>query len=197
MALPDIVPTKISSEAAGYVNITPVAQREMPLAELVEQILGVTGKDSRRIREILSRGSFVAGSARYRWPPIEAVEGELHSLLEGFPDPEPGRSFEAAKCRSVTLKVRRGILELTREAASERRWFKKQSFWEILIPALEACSPSYLRYSYSDRADVYGAPLSIATIGRLQACAGLLKYAGLARQLEYLETESAELLVER
>ena len=61
MALPDIVPTKISSEAAGYVNITPVAQREMPLAELVEQILGVTGKDVRRIREVLSRGSFVAG----------------------------------------------------------------------------------------------------------------------------------------
>ena len=175
MALPDVVPTKISSEAAGYVNITPVAQREMPLAELVEQILGVTGKDSRRIREILSRGSFVGGSARYRWPPIEAAEGELHSLLEGFPDPEPGRSFEAAKCRSVTLKGRHGTLELTREVASERRWFKKQSFWEILIPALEACSPSYLRYSYSDRADVYEAPLSMETIRRLQACAGLLK----------------------
>ncbi len=197
MALPDIVPTKISSEAAGYVNITPVAKREMPLAELVEQILGVTGKDARRIREILSRGSFVAGSARYRWPPIEAAEGELRSLLEGFPDPQPERSFEAAKCRSVTLKGLRGSLELTREAASGRRWFKKQSFWEILIPALEACPPSYLRYSYSDRADVYGAPLSIETIRRLQAHAGLLKYSGLAGQLEYLEAGSAEIVVER
>ena len=97
----------------------------------------------------------------------------------------------------MTLKGRRGALELTREAASERRWFKKQSFWEILIPALEACSPSYLRYSYSDRADVYGAPLSSETIRRLQAHAGLLKYAGLARQLEHLEAESAEIAVER
>ena len=97
----------------------------------------------------------------------------------------------------MTLKGRHGTLELTREVASERRWFKKQSFWEILIPALEACSPSYLRYSYSDRADVYEAPLSMETIRRLQACAGLLKYAGLARQLEYLEAESAEIVVER
>ena len=86
----------------------------------------------------------------------------------------------------MTLKGRRGTLELTREAASEQRWFKKQSFWEILIPALEACSPSYLRYSYSDRADIYEALLSMETIRHLQAHAGLLKYAGLARQLEYL-----------
>ena len=97
----------------------------------------------------------------------------------------------------MTLKGRHGTLELTREVASERRWFKKQSFWEILIPALEACSPSYLRYSYSDRADVYEAPLPIETIRHLQAQAGLLKYSGLARQLEYLEAESAEIVVER
>ena len=197
MSLPDIVATKISSEAAGYVSITPVSQKEMPLAELVEQILGVTGKDSRRIREILARGSFVAGSARYRWQPIDAPEAELRSLLEGFPDPEPDRAFEPSKCQSVTLKGRRGAVELTRGMASERRWLRKQSFWELLIPALEACSPNCLRYSYSDRADVYEALLSIETVSRLQAHARLLKYSGLARQLESLEAETAEIVVER
>ena len=39
MSLPDTVRVKLSSEAAEYVSITPVVVREMPVRELIEQLL--------------------------------------------------------------------------------------------------------------------------------------------------------------
>ena len=48
MALPDRIRVKLSSEAAEGISITPVVAREMPLRELVEYMLGVTGKDAAR-----------------------------------------------------------------------------------------------------------------------------------------------------
>jgi len=64
MALPPIVRVKLSSEAAESISITPVVVREMPVRELVEYMLGVTGKDEARIRELLLRGSLVSGASR-------------------------------------------------------------------------------------------------------------------------------------
>ena len=39
MPLPEKIPVKISSEAAGYVSITPVVSQHMPAQELIENIL--------------------------------------------------------------------------------------------------------------------------------------------------------------
>ena len=40
---------------------------EMPMRELVEHMLGVTGKDEARVRELLLRGTLVSGASRFRW----------------------------------------------------------------------------------------------------------------------------------
>ena len=72
MALPRRVRVKLSSEAAESISITPVVVQEMPVRELVEHMLGVTGKDEARIRELLLRGTLVSGASRFRWAGWEA-----------------------------------------------------------------------------------------------------------------------------
>ena len=201
MPLPDTIPAKISSEAAGYISMTPVARQELPLAELVERVLALTGKDVARIREILRRGSFVSGSARYRWPALDVSEDDLGPLLAKFPDPDPSRPFDAARCRRVVLRGARGSVEVDYDAAAERRLLgrllRKRSYWDVLIPMLEALTPEYRRYSYADRADVYVTRLSLETAERLHQDASLLKFSTLIEQVRRLAPENADLFVER
>ena len=197
MPLPETIRTKITSEAAGYISLTPVEQRDIPLAELLERILALTGKNPTRIREILERGSLISGAARYRWQGIQAGEAELAGLLARFPDADPGRPFDGLKCRLVILRSQRGVLELSRETASERRLLKRQNFWDVLLPAIESLSPRYERYSYAGRADVYTVRLPHEIAALLRDQAALLKYSTLVQQLQAMEIESVELLVER
>jgi hypothetical protein len=195
--LPETIPTKISSEAAGYISLTPVERREVPAAELIGRILALTGKNAARVREILERGSLVSGPARYRWQAIEVSELELAAFLGRFPDPEPDRPFDAAKCRLVVLRSQRGNLELPRDAASERRFLKRRSFWDELLPALKQQSPRYERYSYSEQADVYVVRLGYEALQNLRSHGALLKYSTLEQQLQFVEADSAEIFVER
>lgn len=197
MPLPRKIPVKISSEAAGYISFTPVARQELEPSELVERILGVTGKRLARIRDILARGSFVSGSSRYRWDPFEADSAELGALLDRFPDEDPGRPFDAAKCARVVFQGRRGSMELEPEIASRRRLFKKTSFWDVLLATVERAPPVYQRYSYSDQADVYQVRLPLETLQTLLAQTNLLKYGSIAQELRLLEPDLAELFVKR
>src|SRR5947209_1270577 len=103
MALPDRIHVKLSSEAAESISITPVIVREMPLRELVEYMLGVTGKDEARVRELLLRGTLVSGASRFRWSGWEADAPSIAELLRTFPDPEPGRPFAPARCVRAIL----------------------------------------------------------------------------------------------
>lgn len=197
MALPEIIAAKVSSEAAGYITMSRVMLQQMPVAELIERVLGVTGKNPRRIREILLRGTIVSGATRYRWEGVEATEQELEKLLDGFPDAQPERAFDAAQCIRVVLRGPRGSLEFTVEAASERRLFKQSSFWEELLPELETLGVEYRQYSYTDKTDVYETAIPLAALERLRAYAALLKYSGLAEQLKRFESDRAELYVRR
>ena len=95
------------------------------------------------------------------------------------------------------LHGQRGSVSLDRDVASQKRLFKKRSFWDVLLPALEALSPSYERYSYSDRADVYNVRLTLDAAGELLENAKLLKYSSIMEQLSYLDATSAELFVDR
>src|SRR5579872_6317441 len=106
MSLPDAIRVKLSSEAAEGISLTPVVVREMPLRELVEHMLGVTGKDEARVRELLLRGALVSGASRFRWTGWEADHAGLRELLATFPDPEPSRPF--APERSVRAILRGG-----------------------------------------------------------------------------------------
>ena len=86
MALPPTVRVKLSSEAAESISLTPVVVQEMAIRELVEHMLGVTGKDVPRIREILLRGTLVSGASRFRWAGWEVDLEGLQDLESAFED---------------------------------------------------------------------------------------------------------------
>jgi hypothetical protein len=153
MSLPSRLRVKISSESAEM-SVTPVVLREMAADELVLQILGVTGKDAKRIGEILERGAFTSGASRFRWDGISVDEGMLREFLTRFPDSDPSRPFDPDRCVEIVLRgegQRRTLIEVA--AARRRRWFRRQSFWEVLLQAIPPAV--YREYSYKDSADVY------------------------------------------
>src|SRR5438128_12430511 len=104
MPLPDSVRVKLSSEAAESISITPVVIRDIPMRELIEHMLGITGKDGPRLHELLLRGTLVAGASRFRWTGWDADSDAIRSLLATFPDPDPGRPFSAERCVRAALR---------------------------------------------------------------------------------------------
>jgi hypothetical protein len=191
--LPKQVRVKISSEAAAEIAMTPVVAQEMELRALIEVLVGVCGKDARRISELLSRGSVVESASRFRWTPFEAPEESLAGVLASFPDPNPTRPFDQALCIGARLHGPRARIELPRELASTRRFFKRRSFWDALMAAVEGGSPAYVNYSYRERADIYHLPAPAA----LADAAKLLTYSGLVKQVENATLTHIELLVRR
>src|SRR5271166_3763855 len=133
MALPHTVRVKLSSEAAEAISLTPVVVQELPVRELVEHILGLTGKDEPRIRELLLRGSLVSGASRFRWAGWEQDVESLRELLATFPDPDPSLRFEAANCVKVVLRGGRAAIEISREAVDRKSLFQRHTFWELLM----------------------------------------------------------------
>ena len=104
MPLPDTIRVKLSSEAAEYVSITPVVVQEMPVRDLVEHMLGITGKDEARVRDLLLRGTLVSGASRFRWTGLEAQPESIRTMLASFPDADPSRPLDAAQCMRVVLR---------------------------------------------------------------------------------------------
>src|SRR4051812_23188660 len=133
--------------------MSEVSVRNLPVRDLVEQMLGLTGKDTPRIQEILKRGSFVAGESRLRWQTIDAEPSDLAPLLATFPDPEPQRPFDPARCFHVLMFAGRERFDLSRKAGDRRRLFRRRSFWDELMRI--AGSPPYEEYSYKLRCDRY------------------------------------------
>ena len=133
MALPPTIRVKLSSEAADSISLTPVVVQEMPLRDLIEHMLGVTGKDEARIRDLLLRGTLVSGASRFRWAGWEAEVDDLRELLATFPDPDPTRAFRSAHCTRVILRGGRQAIEITREAGSRKGLFQRKTFWDVLM----------------------------------------------------------------
>jgi hypothetical protein len=183
LPFPEKIPVKISSEAAGYVSITPVVAEQMRAPDLIEHILRVAGKDVARAQEILRQGIVVSGASRIRWSPIEASSEEIAGAFAAFPDPEPGRPFDASKCVRAALEGGRAVIELPREAASRKRWFRRQSFWETLMETASRLPLKYQQYSYGDRADVYRGELPLEPARILRERAWMLRYASLEMQV--------------
>jgi len=197
MALPHTVRVKLSSEAAESISITPVVVQDMAIRELVEYMLGVTGKDEGRIRELLLRGSLVSGASRFRWAGWDADLANLRDLLATFPDADPTRGFSAADCTRVILRGGRLPIEISREAAARKGLFQRETFWNALMKVVTATNPAYAGYSYRDRCDRYLREFSGAQREQVRAASGMVRYTTLRDQIRSLAFVQAELYVKR
>jgi hypothetical protein len=159
VALPETIPVKYTEEEAEYLSVRPVVRQTFRLDELLDMLLGITGKDVPRLQQILRAGTVVFNFYRYWWPGFEAGPEELRAALMRFPDADPSRPFRAADCASLLLESEstpgRNAIPLAREAASVRRWLRSRSFWDTLMALAEANPPAYQGYSYAWRADLY------------------------------------------
>jgi len=197
VGLPDTVHVKVSSEDAAYVSFTAVVAREMPIGELVEAMLGISGRDAGRIAELLRRGSLVSGASRLRWNGFEASPADIAALLETLPGPDPTRPFDASLATSVVLSGGGARIEIDRDAASKRRAFHRRSFWEVLMEAVHSAAARYVDYSYKHRADVYAVRISAAAAARLRENAGLLAYSALEDGIRHMAVSEIEFTVPR
>ncbi|HUI52901.1 MAG TPA: hypothetical protein VLX60_14030 [Terriglobales bacterium] len=201
MPLPETIRVKLSSEAAEYVSLTPVVVQEMPLRDLVEHMLGVTGKDEARICDLLLRGTLVSGASRFRWTGWEADMESVRVLLAAFPDPDPTRPFISSQCTRVVLRGPRQPITIPRDAAERRgvvaSLLRRKSFWDHLMSTANSGDSRYAGYSYRDRADVYHLPLPAPGLKRIREAARLVRYTALQAQIRNSPIESAELYVAR
>ncbi|HTQ85823.1 MAG TPA: hypothetical protein VMI93_06400 [Candidatus Solibacter sp.] len=162
MPLPSVIPVRYTDEEAGFVSIRPVMRMGLRPEQLLELILGVTGKNVERVEQILRGGSVAAGGFRYWWEAVELAGSELEAQLAAFPDAEPGRAFDARRCTMVVAEGGTGgnaLAEFGAEAASRRRAFRRRSFWDALVAAVKEETPSYRSYSYARRGDLYALEL--------------------------------------
>jgi len=197
MALPEQVRVKLLSDAAEYVSLTRVMQRDFPMAELLEAVVAVAGKDPERLRQILRAGSMVLGQYRYRWAPLEAEAAELEPLLARFPNPQPDRPFQVERCVYASILAGVETIELPREQAARRRLLRKGSFWEVLMAVAVARAPRYQTYSYRNRADVYVFEPTDDDVERLRGAATLLNIPRAEERLRTLPLEKVTLFVNR
>ena len=195
MPVPENVRVKLSSEAAEFVALTPVVVREMPFRELLEHVLSATGPDPARVRDILKRGSLVSGATRFRWQGWESEAEELHAAIAELPQPEPGRPFAAERCQRVVLIASATRIDLSKEAAEQRRLFKQRCYWQCLME--EAVSPDYVTYLYKDHADHYRVLLTKEQRQRLKAGAALLKFDAMAKHIQHVAFDRMDLMVTR
>jgi|SRR5271157_5011066 len=197
MALPQTVRVKLSSEEAGAISLTPVVVQELPVRDLVEHLLGVTGKDETRIRDLLRRGTLVSGASRFRWAGWEADAESVKDLLAGFPDADPSRPFAAGRCVRAILRGGGRGCEITREVGSRKGLFERTSFWSQLMEVARAADAAYAGYSYKDRADRYLREFSAEEAQRVRTASDSVKYSTLREQLRLGTFAQAELYVVR
>ena len=196
MSLPDRVRVKLSSEAAEAISLTPVVVREIPIRELVEYMLGVTGKDEGRVRELLLRGTLVSGASRFRWNGWDADPGDVIELLATFPDPEPQRPFAPERSVRAVLRGGRQAIEIPRAAGLRKPLFRRGTFWKLLLEVASG-AVRYHTYSYKDHADIYQGALDVAASERLRGGAALITYSVLRDRIRTEPFTSAEFYVER
>ena len=197
MALPQTIRVKLSSEAAEAISLTPVVVQELAVRELIEHMLGLTGKDEERIRELLKRGTLVSGASRFRWAGWDADAEGVRELLATFPDADPAREFEASRCVRAILRGGRQRLEISREAGARKGLFQRSSFWDLLMEVAGAASATYGGYSYKDRADRYWRELTVVEAERIRAGSDAVRFSTLREQVRAGAFGQVELYCER
>jgi hypothetical protein len=190
VTLPESIPVRYTEEEAGYVTVRPIVRQTFRLDELLDMVLSVTGKNAARIRQILHSGTVVYHFYRYSWTGFDADEAELTAALARFPDADTSRTFDAGKCTVVVFETAganpKHLLELDRAAASKRRMFRGQSFWERLLEIADSEKPAYQNYSYVRRADLYQVNLNAENLVHIAHAAKRLAPGNLRAALRVL-----------
>jgi hypothetical protein len=190
VTLPETIPAKYTEEEAEYLNLRPVVRQTFRIDELLDMVLGVTGKDVARIQQILRAGTVVFHSYRYWWQGFEAGADELSDILKNFPDPDPSRPFRAEACNAVLLEFggapQRRPMELGHDAVSRKRFLRSRSFWDCLMELARAHTVAYLDYSYGLHADLYGLEMSPSLRETLERAAEKLAPRDLRARLRVL-----------
>ena len=197
MPLPTTVRVKLSSEVAESISITPVVVRDIPIRELIEHMIGITGKDEARLHDLLLRGTLVAGASRFRWIGWDADRDAIREALTTFPDPDPDRRFAPELCIRAALRGPGRRIEIPREIGQRKPLFRRTSLWDTLMGVASSSEVRYVDYVYRERADCYTAALSVAALERLRESARLVKYSTLQQQILHTNLESVDLFVAR
>ena len=187
---------KLVSEAAEYVSVTHVVQRDFTLHELVEVMVIVVGTDAARIRQMMRIGTVSTGEYRYRWEGLEVTGDELEAILNDLPRDEPSRTFDPKQCFLVRFRRGQETLDLPSDAAHRKPLFGKQSFWDGLLQ-LGAAGMRYTDYSHAEKADRFTLALDADVWQRLRALLPLLKPRSAAERLERLHPEAIDWLTRR
>jgi hypothetical protein len=171
MPLPENIALRFTEEDAGYVTVRPVVKQTFHLGELADMVVSVTGKNVARVQQIFRAGTVVYNGYRYWWDGFVSNESEVAGLLARFPDDDPARPFSTAQVTSVSFEigggVQRSLVALGRHEASAKKFFQKQSPWEILLTAAKDSTPRYEKYSHAERADVFRVHLSFEVAASL------------------------------
>ena len=133
MPFPTSVRVKLSSEVAESISITPVVVRDIPIRELIEHMIGITGKDESRLHDLLLRGTLVSGASRFRWTGWDADREAIREALASFPDPDPERRFAPELCIRAALRGPGRRIEIPREIGQRKPLFRRSSFWDTLM----------------------------------------------------------------
>jgi hypothetical protein len=197
MPLPSSVRVKLSSEAAESISITPVVVRDIPIRELIEHMIGITGKDEARLHELLLRGTLVSGASRFRWAGWDADHEAIRETLASFPDPDPKRRFAPELCIRAALRGPGRRIEIPREIGQRKPLFRRTSFWDTLMGVAASSEVRYVDYVYRERADCFSAALTLAGLERLREGARLVTYSTLQQQIRHTNLESVDLFVTR
>ena len=193
MPVPDVIPVRRTEEDAGYVSFRPVVRQNFPPNELLELVLGVTGKQSERVRQILRSGSLSFHGYHYSWDGFQPGEAELAALLARFPDPDPSRAFRPEACTAALVEggsPPRPLLDLERAAVDRKRFWRKRSFWDALLAAAAQGSLVYAGYSYQWRADLYRLVIGDDLAAALSAATQSLALRDMRRNLRAFDRAS-------
>lgn len=192
--LPETIPVKYTEEEAEYLSMRPLVRQTFRGAELVDMIVGVTGKDLQRVQRILRAGTVVFHSYRYWWQGFEADSAALEKFLGKYPDPDPARPFRAQDCAEVILESSgapaRHSLRLRRDEAARKRLFRSRSFWDCLVDLAREHPPAYREYSYALSGDIYALLLDPEKVLRLARAAVQFAPRSLRAQLAALPAVS-------
>lgn len=198
MPHPETVRVRLSPEDAGAITLAPVVAQDLPLAELIEIVVRVAGKDCERVRRILEAGTLLSGATRYRWSGWESTREEVAQLLARFPDPEPARPFAPELCVSAVLEDAVGRrLEIPRAVGARRRFLRRRAFWDALIELARTQPLRYVEYSYQQQADRYRMEVSAETALALRAAARMVPFRALADRLRRISLLSVDFYVAR